>query len=99
MNSFAPGDVLKCNKHAHLGMHYNYDFFKVKHVTKKGTVMGHFLEHSNDLLEFRHDYRTNRWRVHDATVGKVRKLPRPWSWEHVTEKEREEGVVACSCVY
>lgn len=98
MDSFVANDILKCNKLARLGMHYSYDFFKVKHITKKGTVMGHFLEHSNDLLEFTQEIRKNRWRVHNATVGKVRKLPHPWSWQLVTAQELREGIVASSCI-
>ena len=98
MDLFAPNAVLKCNKLARHGHHYDYQFFKVTHVTKKGTVMGHYLLHSCNTVEYDISNHVQRWEVYDTTVGKVRKLPRPWSWELVTQREREEGIVACSCV-
>ena len=98
MDSFAPNAILKNNTLARLGHHFDYEFFKVKHVTKKGTVMGHYLSHSREYIDYDMSNRTDLWRVQDATVGKIRKLPHSWSWELVTPRELEAGVVATSCV-
>ena len=99
MEQYARGTVLKRNTLARLGMHYNYEFFKVSHVTTKGTVMGWPLG-SNCTTEYSdHNVRTDRWHVQETESGSRKKrLAVPYAWEVVTEDEIINGVRATSCV-
>lgn len=96
--TYPPGTVLKYNTLWQSGMHHHYVFFRVSHVTAKGTIMGRYLSSHRTCEAFSHDYSTDRWVVLSQSEGKLRRLPHPRWWEVMTEEECETGVQATSCV-
>lgn len=96
---FESGVILKYNRLWRSGMHYEYTFFKVTHITAKGTIMGKFLHSTRTNEAWDHDARTDCWRVHATqTCGKTRRLPHPRLWQEVEEEDLVRGIRATSCV-
>lgn len=97
---FPENSVLKYNTLWRSGMHYNFIFFKVSHITKKGSVMGRYLTTIKKNEAFDHDYSKDRWIV-DASItsSKLRRLPHPRMWDLTTDSELKHGICETSCVY
>lgn len=93
------GEILKHNTLWRLGMHYEFEFFMVSHVTPAGNVMGWPLSATKSIERMDHDSITSRWHV-DTTqpTGRVKRLPHKGLWEEVEAKELTHGVRATSCL-
>ena len=97
---FSPDTILKYNTLWRGGAHYNYIFFRVTHVTKRGTIMGRYLRSQRKVEAWDHDYSTSHWLVESGTSeSKVRRLPHPSMWKPLTPDELSNGIRATSCVY
>ena len=97
---FSPDTVLKYNTLWKAGMHYNYVFFRITHITKRGTIMGRYIRSERTLEEWSHDFTTTRWTVNsNSSEGKIRRLPHPNLWKVLTPEELSDGICATSCVY
>lgn len=96
----ATGTILKYNTMWRAGMHYNYIFFKVSHKTKKGNTMGRVVACKRSVIEYNHDYHTDKWQIDvSRTISKIRRLPHPDLWEVVSEEELMNGIQQTSCTY
>ena len=95
-----PGDILKYNTLWKLGHHFCFEFFKVSHVTAKGSVMGWRLASKSRVEETDgQTFSRKVWIVDTESSGKsVLRLPHPASWDKVTSEEVSNGVRATSCV-
>ena len=97
---FSPGTVLKYNTLWRAGMHYHYVFFRVTHITKRGTIMGRYVQSKEINEEWTHDYSTSRWTVETGpSKSRIRRLPHPKTWHPLTPDELSDGIRATSCVY
>ena len=101
---FSKGDVLKYNTLWKAGNHYNYQFFRVSHVTEKGNVMGWNLPPDRVLASGADENRTLvlTWIVDFSHVPSSRlvRLKNKNLWFLISEEEKEAGkVTATSCVY
>lgn len=101
-SAFAAGDLLKYNRLWRAGMHFDYIFFRVSHMTSKGTIMGHYVPAQRVTEQWSVEYqtRTERWTVDSSLspVGRPRRLPHPSLWRLMTDEDVREGVRDTSCL-
>lgn len=96
---FERDDILKYNRLWRAGMHYDYEFFVVSHVTQKGTPMGWYLECEKMYLKGDMDYSTSRFKANVHKRGKLARLRHPRMWQKMGRDEIDNGIVATSCGY
>lgn len=96
--SFQFGDVLSHNKLWRAGMHYDYEFFVVSHETKKGTIMGWYLDCEKTYLNHDFGYSTVNFKANMHKRDKLKRLRHPRMWEKMDASKIEDGIVATSCV-
>ena len=95
--SISVGSILKYNVLWKLGMHYQYEFFIVTHVSKTGIPMGTYVKSNSELLEMDDTTTKKLWTIGES-FGKKRRLPHPSMWSHVSSEEQKNGFTTLSCV-